>query len=574
MSPSSIPIVIQATHASGVFEGKGTTLLRDDVTVLSYLIDRIGGRWRGKVILTTSDEPQDDVLVAEAARCHINCVREARHDLVRRLWRAVETEGCEHFVRVFGNYPLLDLKAMAALVDSHLSSGADYSYNDHHEGVPWGMGCEVISTATLALLLEKELTAEQREIGTLYIRQNAGTFTVNKWKSRHADSNVKLAFETQRDLHLLRDIINHVPDPDAPSVLAYLAEHPLLLNGHASSPPCEVGLEKLYLYPEKIAAVRSTEAAEPDQSYPISVELSLTNRCNIDCVYCSDLDLRKREGMGSDLRTDTLFPLFADLKAGGTRGVVIEGGGEPVIHPEFETIVHHLADIGLPAGLITNGTRPLPPDVLSKLEYIRVSVDASTPEEWASLKGQDRFADVLANVRDYARHCSTVGVGYVVTNTNMSDIETFVLRIRQHGVAYIQFRPVVDAPDLAPTDDALRYLRRYRTDTFAVLTGDMTDNTPRSNDGLPCRAHSLTTVITGKGDVFLCGRLNIHDWIRPIGNIRETPFGEIWVGEERAKQSSQTLDPSFCIEHCPQCRLTKFNRLFDRLDRTRTHHFI
>jgi MoaA/NifB/PqqE/SkfB family radical SAM enzyme len=475
---------------------------------------------------------------------------------------------------VFGNYPLLDLKAMTAMVDSHLSSGAEYTYNDHHEGVPWGMGCEVISRSTLKSLLNLDLTAEQKEIGTLYIRQNVGKFSMNRWASRHADPNIKLAFETQQDLGLLRDIIDHVPDPDAPSVLAYLAEHPLLAASNVESPPREVGMEKLYLHPDKVAALRRSDQTQPDPTYPISVELSLTNRCNLACVYCSDRDLRERESLVSELDKDTLFRLFDDLKEGGAQGIVLEGGGEPTIHPNFGAIVHRLASIDLPAGLITNGTRPLSPETVSSLEWIRVSVDASSPTEWAALKRQDRFAQVLSNLREYARHCPTVGVGYVVTNANMSDIETFVLRIRQHGVSYVQFRPVVDAPDLAPTDDALRYLCRYETNTFAVLIDDMQANLPRSNAGLPCRAHSVTTVISGDGNVFLCGRLNIHPWIRPIGNVRHTPFREIWFGEERAKHGRQVLDPSFCAKHCPQCRLTKFNRLLDRLDRTRTQHFI
>lgn len=549
-------------------------LLRPGETVLSYLVGRIRAQWTGKIILTTSDTAEDDVLVAEAHRCDISCVRESQHNLVLRLWKAVEHESCEHLIRVFGNYPLFDVKAMAAMVDAHLSQEVDYSYNDHHQGVPFGMGCEIISVAAMKSLLGLELTEEQKEIGTLYIRQNAGRFKINRWTSRHANPNARLVFETEEDLRLLRDIVTHVPDPDAPSVLAYLAEHPLLVTSNQESPPREVGTEKLLLHPHKIAAMRQVTPNEPDLSYPVSVELSLTNRCNLACVYCSDLGLRMRESLAAELDKNTLFRLFDDLKAGGTRGVVLEGGGEPTIHPDFAEIVRRLASIGLPAGLITNGVTPLPPEVLSSFEWIRVSVDASTPEEWTAIKGQDRFAEVLTNLREYACHCPTVGVGYVVTNANMSDIETFVLRIRQHNVSYIQFRPVVDAPDLSPKNTQLQYLRRYETASFAVLLDGMEENASRSNAGLSCRAHSLTTVISGEGNVFLCGRLNIHDWLDPIGNIKDTPFEKIWNGEARAALGRRVLDSTFCEANCPQCRLTAVNRLLDRLDRTRTRHFI
>ena len=34
----------------------------------------------------------------------------------------------------------------------------------------------------------------------------------------------------------------------------------------------------------------------------------------------------------------TLFELFDDLSRGGTRGVVLEGGGEPTLYEEFADI--------------------------------------------------------------------------------------------------------------------------------------------------------------------------------------------------------------------------------------------
>ena len=36
--------------------------------------------------------------------------------------------------------------------------------------------------------------------------------------------------------------------------------------------------------------------------------------------------------------------------------------------------------------------------------------------------------------------------------------------------------------------------------------------------------------------MYLCGRLNIYDWLQPIGNIKNQTFHEIWNGSERKKQ--------------------------------------
>ena len=164
-------------------------------------------------------------------------------------------------------------------------------------------------------------------------------------------------------------------------------------------------------------------------------------------------------------------------------------------------------------------------------------------------------------------------MGYVVTNQNTGDIETLILRLKEFGVKYIQFRPVVDHDDLLPTID-LTYLKRYQAEDFAVIIDGMKDNLITGNNGLSCTANSLTSVITADGGVYFCGRLNIHPWVKPTGNLHKESFNEIWTGEERRRQHAQVMDKTFCKKYCPQCRLTKFNELFQRVSSIKTGGFI
>jgi radical SAM protein with 4Fe4S-binding SPASM domain len=571
---SALPIIIQATNRSRLFESKVLAGLTTEYTVLAYLVKRLKKFWAGPLLLATSKDEIDDTLAQAASALDIPCFRGAQDNLISRLSAAAALLRCQHFIRVYGSYPLTDLPSLARLVQVHLARGAEYSYNEHRLGVPWGMGCEVIRTQTLERLASFELSPEQKEAGTLYIRQNPGLFKIHRLDAPLVRSELKLALETEKDLALLRDIVCHVPEPDLASVVAYLDEHPILAGSNQQEPlPQEVGLEKLYLHPWKVKALLALADEEVDPTYPISVELSLTNRCNLKCIWCSDGDLRKRQGLQSTLNEANLWRLFDDLKAGGTAGVVLEGGGEPTLHPGFDRIVERLREVGLAVGLITNGLNKLSPQTLRCLEWIRVSLDASTPEEFHALKGYDGFEQVLSNVYHFAAHCPTVGIGYVVANCNTYDMETLVLRFRRYGVSYIQFRPVVDCPELAPEID-LSYLKRYQNPTFSVILDGMRENVLASNAGLPCKAHSLTSVISADGSVYLCGRLNIYPWLSPLGNIQEVTFKEIWQGEERRRQARQVLEGSFCETYCPQCRLAKFNKLFDRLEGTRSPHFI
>jgi radical SAM protein with 4Fe4S-binding SPASM domain len=164
-------------------------------------------------------------------------------------------------------------------------------------------------------------------------------------------------------------------------------------------------------------------------------------------------------------------------------------------------------------------------------------------------------------------------VGYVVTSRNTENLEILLLRLLGLHVHYVQFRPVIDHPELETSLD-FSYLKRYENSRFSVLIEGMEENLVEGNDNLPCVAHSLTTVITADGNVYLCGRLNIHPWFEPMGNVNGQSFRQIWLGKKRRLQARQARDVSFCRENCPRCRITKFNQLLDRLGRTRTRNFI
>ena len=106
------------------------------------------------------------------------------------------------------------------------------------------------------------------------------------------------------------------------------------------------------------------------------------------------------------------------------------------------------------------------------------------------------------------------------------------------------------------------------------MVDGMVDNAVGGNHELPCYASSLTSIISGDGSVYICGRLNIYDWLKPIGNIREESFRDIWNGEERREQTKKILDPEFCKKNCPQCRISKFNLMFDKLFAVKSKPFI
>lgn len=343
--------------------------------------------------------------------------------------------------------------------------------------------------------------------------------------------------------------------------------------------PAEVGLQKLFLFPEKLAALQQSARGGPDLSYPVSVELSLTNRCNQNCRWCSDKKLRGRAPDRMDM--SVLRKLFTDLAAGGTRGITIEGGGEPTLADFFEDAVLAARGEGLAVGLISNGLAMFSagrnPAVYKNFEWIRLSLDAADPDQYLSLKGVDGFEQSLANLGRLAELApdSVLGVGYVLTRHNDApdQLRKLAVKLARLGADYLHIRPVVDHPELASSQN-LDFLKKYESAKFSINIAALTDNAPSGNNGLPCLAHSLSTVIGADGNVWLCGRLNTEESARSIGNVLDSSFRKIWLGPERAAQSAQVRGGEFCQSHCPQCRMSKYNQVLADIDGLKTKNFI
>ena len=546
---------------------------------LAHIVRRLRrSRRLTALTLAVGDRQADRRIIEAAAGLELPKVAGHPHDILRRLLLAADSQGADHVVRVNGNFPLIDPWALDDLIESHLRKGADYSSNSHYQGVVYGMGAEVISARVLKELADYGPPGDLFS-GTRIFLRRPWDFNVNLPPAAQTAPKLNVAVDFAGDEKVVEAIFQSDPEADNQTVIEFFAAHPDLADRSRGRAAAEVGLSKVLLFPEKLAGLKNNGLESQDRSYPISVELSLTNRCNQNCRWCSDRALRHRAP--DRMTTDILEGLFADLAAGGARGITVEGGGEPTVSPLLQAAAASAVAHGLAIGLITNGLSLFlpnrPPDFYRSFEWIRVSLDAADREQYFKLKGVDGFDQVLTNLGRLAESApeTTLGVGYVLTNQNdePDTLQHLVLTLRSIGLDYIHLRPVVDHPKLT-SRLPLDFLKKFETPDFAVNIAALTENEISGNRALPCLAHSLSTVIGADGDVWLCGRLNTESSARPIGNLTVSTFKEIWHGPERARQVAQAASGEFCRANCPQCRMTKYNQLLADIDKLKTRNFI
>lgn len=106
---------------------------------------------------------------------------------------------------------------------------------------------------------------------------------------------------------------------------------------------------------------------------PISLQVALTEKCNLNCSFCS-VSKRART---YEFDYDELCAAVIKFVSLGTKTVEITGGGEPLLYPRVREFINFCSQLGLQLGLITNGTllNKLSVEELNFFSWIRISMN-------------------------------------------------------------------------------------------------------------------------------------------------------------------------------------------------------
>ncbi|MFC7238120.1 GTP 3',8-cyclase MoaA [Saliphagus sp. GCM10025317] len=133
------------------------------------------------------------------------------------------------------------------------------------------------------------------------------------------------------------------------------------------------------------------------------VRISLTDRCNFDCIYCHNEGLGDTRGpmdpQENEMGTDDVVR-FLEVAAEFDVEAVKFTGGEPMLRDDLEEIIERTPD-SMAVSLTTNGT--FLPDrgealVDAGLERVNVSQDALDPEAFAAVTKSGAYDRVIEGV--------------------------------------------------------------------------------------------------------------------------------------------------------------------------------
>lgn len=167
-----------------------------------------------EIVLATTVNTTDDVLVEFAKREGIGAYRGSEHDVMSRVIGAGELAEADVLVEITGDCPIIDPDVVEQTIRMFLAHQAAYAANCHIRTYPDGMETQVFRLETLRQSAAMTSDPLDREHVSLHIRNHPELFPhvhLIAPPSLHAPG-LGLTLDEPADYALIRRIIEHFGD--------------------------------------------------------------------------------------------------------------------------------------------------------------------------------------------------------------------------------------------------------------------------------------------------------------------------------------------------------------------------
>lgn len=318
----------------------------------------------------------------------------------------------------------------------------------------------------------------------------------------------------------------------------------------------------------KVAAYRKYLYKHPDLRY---LFFELTDACNLRCRHCgSNCTPANTQYADTKLLINLLDQLKDDFSDADF--MICLTGGEPLLHPDFETIAEAINERGIPWGMTTNATL-IDLEMARKLKKLKMgSISVSLDGLKQSHEWLRRFPGCFDQTIDGIRNLHSAGhkvqVTTVVSKQNFDELEELFELMKELKVdswRVINLEPIGRAhseiSSLLLDDEEMRKLlgfireKRYdinnRMDIRYGCSHYLSYDFEREvRDGFfLCRAGLCVASILVNGDIFGCPDIERRPKLIQ-GNIARDRFYDIWVNGFKPYR----VDRSNMCDQCKGCK--------------------
>lgn len=330
-------------------------------------------------------------------------------------------------------------------------------------------------------------------------------------------------------------------------------------------------------------------ALHPEKRRPASgpvVIWNLIRRCNLTCKHCYAISADK--DFPGELTTQEAFDVLSQLKEARVPAVVLSGG-EPLLRADLFEIAHAAKKMGVYTALSSNGTL-INSSNLETIEqvgfdYVGISLDGlrATHDRFRRCIGA--FDQSLAAIRLSVAQGLKVGIRFTLTQDNFLDLPAILKLVEDEKVHRFYFSHLNYAGrgNKNRADDAhFQMTRQAMTLLFETCwrwlqNGHSKEVTTGNNDADAIyflhwvEQHHPSQVEQIRGKLAQWGGNasgvnvanidnlgNVHPdtmwWHATLGNVRTTPFGEIWHNPAHPLLKGLRNHPRILKGRCGNCQ--------------------
>lgn len=336
----------------------------------------------------------------------------------------------------------------------------------------------------------------------------------------------------------------------------------------------DLDFHKLHYHPRRVA----NWLDERGTVYPITVEISPTNACNLACSFCA-FDYRHEKTVELSLEVMNRLPQDLIEAEDHTLSVHVAGEGEPLLqtYNRVKRFVEACVLNGIRVGVTTNGTDCWATEFVRHCEFIRFSVNSPTEATYRKIHGYDDLGTVMETIRacvaekKAGKWLCKLGIQMVVIPSNWDQIQKMGDFADGLGVDWVSFKPLSRHPlsknnampiSLSPAQlmttgaQAGATRRCFRARAFARSTQEA----PKLKF---CYAAPFFAFVASDGGVYHCSRfVGVSEYC--FGNVNHQSWVEIM--ESRARASILRRAEHGGFEGCRHpCRLDDANEYLERL---------
>ena len=289
---------------------------------------------------------------------------------------------------------------------------------------------------------------------------------------------------------------------------------------------------------------------------PTHVQIILSDLCNQNCGdWCA---YRAPDGFSTENFADEdgnknpnrMIPtakakeILDDCAALGVEAIEFTGGGEPTVHPDCFEIIEYAQNLGLDTGLVTNGVRLKDHPSVHRLKWLRVSLDAGTPETYEKIRESKAWPKVMKNLKmigGFTGEKPYIGIGFVIMRDNYKELAMACQIVKDAGIPYIRLSALFSTKgDLyyVGVEDQINSAREEAkkledanfklVDFFSARIGDLRQHSP---DYKFCGEQQFVLYVGGDQKVYRCCTTS-YTKHGEIGDLKEQRFSE-WIKSYR-----------------------------------------